>query len=209
MNLDFSETAALRCAEQPWHGGVFPGIEILPLESEGQMRHLHSFMARVPAGRSLPLPGEHAEVFVVSGSVGVGEKECGADSYLRLCTHGLVATAPSVLFVKVGAPYCEEFMLDATAREWLPGEGSARVIPLYSEQGRQTALYAWPGQESGLFDCHFAGTEILLLEGRVSDGDSEYPALSWLRYPHRYDRRITFSAGAKALVKTGHLPLSL
>jgi anti-sigma factor ChrR (cupin superfamily) len=52
---------------------------------------------------------------------------------------------------------------------------------------------------------HHGGTEIMVLEGTLSDEDGSYPAGSWLRFPDGSSHTPYSETGCLLWVKTGHL----
>jgi hypothetical protein len=123
------------------------------------------------------------------------------------------------------APFSEDgCTLFVKLRQFDPSDGERKVIDTRSGDRRALSHAATRelelhrfGQERvsilraaenlDLGDCALAGgAEILVLEGRLSDGGDSFGTGAWLRLPAATRSRLAAAAGARIYLKTGHLP---
>ena len=101
--------------------------------------------------------------------------------------------------------------IDTNDREWLPGNGHLKVMPLHQFSNdvisESTALVFWPAGEKFQPHTHYGGEEILVISGEFIDDYGHYPAGSWLRSPHLSKHNPYVKQDTVILVKVGHLPL--
>jgi anti-sigma factor ChrR (cupin superfamily) len=95
--------------------------------------------------------------------------------------------------------------IDTNSTAWLPGENDVRVMPLYYYETEMVALYKWPAGARYDQHQHFGGEEVFVLSGTLFDEYGEYPAGTWIRYPHNSEHYPYVEAETVIWIKTGHL----
>ena len=215
LNMDFSEVAAVFADERAWVTSPADGVSRVHLEREaGESGHTTSFVRFAP-GASFP---EHAhpqgeELYVLDGVFSDEYGDYPAGTYIRNppgSRHKPFTREGSELFVKLdqfSAADSEKVVVRPEDRQWQPGIGNLRVLPLHSFEGQNTALVFWPENEVFQPHTHWGGEEIVVLEGRFIDEYGDYPAGSWLRSPHMSRHFPRVVEETLIWVKLWHLPV--
>jgi anti-sigma factor ChrR (cupin superfamily) len=216
LNMDFSEEAVVLADERTWVTSPSDGVSRIHLEREAEESgHATSFVRFAPgasfSAHSHPL-GE--ELYVLDGVFSDEHGDYPAGTYIRNppgSRHTPFTREGCELFVKLDqfqAADTEKVVIRPDDRQWRPGIGHLRVLPLHSFEGEHTALVFWPENEVFQPHTHWGGEEIVVLKGRFIDEYGEYPAGSWLRSPHMSRHFPRVEEETLIWVKVGHLPVA-
>jgi anti-sigma factor ChrR (cupin superfamily) len=214
LNMNLSEAVVSHPASQKWVASPAEGVTRIQLErASDESGHVTSFV-NYAAGSSFrshvhPL-GE--EIYVLEGTFSDEYGDYPAGTYLRNppgSSHAPYSTSGCKLFVKL-----DQFDPDDSTRvivrtedrQWRPGIGNLRVLPLHEFGTESTALVFWPANEVFQQHRHWGGEEIVVLAGEFRDEHGSYPAGSWLRSPHMSQHTpYVGQEETLILVKVGHL----
>ena len=212
-NLDYSKRLVIDTSKKAMKASALPGVERISLEREKLESGITTSVVRYEAGA---VCSEHyhpggEEIFVLEGEFG---DECGlypAGTYVRNppgSHHSPLSKIGCKLFVKLNQFQemdSERVVINTTKKEWLPGRGDLKVMPLAGFGAESTALVKWPEGAAFIPHTHFGGEEIFVLEGTFIDEKGEYPTGTWIRSPHLSNHDPFVKEGCTILVKTGHL----
>lgn len=213
LNADFSRRAVVLPQQYQWAASPQPGVERVMLDRIGAEKARATSIVRYAPGSFFPghqHPGGE-EILVLSGTFSDDSDHYPAGWYLRNppgSEHQPFTREGALIFVKL--------------RQMPPGEQCSVRIDTRdpsrwkAEPGRESCLLFTQGVErvvvqrlakGGVLDIASAkGAEILVLQGALLEGSSEYPQGSWLRLPAGdTPRLLAADHGATAYVKTGHL----
>ena len=173
-------------------------------------------VVRYEAGAAFPEhihPGGE-EIFVLEGEFADEFGLYPAGTYIRNppgSRHCPYSTIGCKLFVKLNQfkqGDSKTVVVSTTDKEWLPGHGDLKVMPLAEFNNESTALVKWPERAAFTHHTHVGGEEIFVLEGTFIDEKGEYPKGTWIRSPHLSEHEPFVKEGCTILVKVGHLPAS-
>lgn len=215
INLDFDKRVVMNADDLAWVSSPAAGVWRKQFERAAAESGRVTSIVRYEAGtrfRSHQHPmGE--EILVLEGVFSDEQGDYPAGTYLRNplgSQHAPYSKEGCLIFVKL-----EHFLPDDNQqvvmrpdeRQWLPGQGNLKVIPLHDHLGEHTALVQWPKGERFQPHKHWGGEEILVLEGELADEHGIYPRYTWLRNPHLSEHYPYTDQGALIFVKVGHLPV--
>lgn len=214
INMDFDRVAVSRPNDQHWQSTDTDGVSRAYLEHQpGEPDHATSLVSFVP-GSSFPenvhINGE--EVLVLEGVLSDEYGDYPAGTYIRNppgSKHAPYTKEGCKLFVKINQFQngdMQQIVIRPDERQWQPGIGNLRVVPLHNFATESTALVHWPAEEHFQPHRHFGGEEIFVLQGTFRDEHGEYPAGSWIRSPHLSQHDPYVDEETLILVKVGHLP---
>lgn len=217
LNMDFKQPVVIETDKHPWQASPAKGVWRKPLEREAkESGHTTSLVKYQPGKRfaqhSHPL-GE--EIFVIEGVFSDENGDYPAGTYLRNppgSHHAPFSEPGCIIFVKLNQFDLhdqQQVVINTQQSPWLAGQGSLQVMPLHDFEGEHVALVKWPAGERFSAHRHFAGEEILVLDGMFEDERGRYPPLTWIRNPHMSQHCPFVEQETVILVKTGHLPLAL
>jgi anti-sigma factor ChrR (cupin superfamily) len=210
FNLDFSKSLVIETEQMAWVGSPASGVERKPLARAKQESGHATSIVRYQAGaqfkRHLHPLGE--EIFVLSGIFSDENGDYGPGCYIRNPAgtgHTPFSQPGCVIFVKLHqfAPEDnEQFVKDMDKGEWQCGENNQQVMSLHQFNDEHVMLIKCDAGCDVAIPEHKGGEEILLLSGKVKDGQGEYIKGTWLRRPSHQ----TLSAQTDSLiwVKYGH-----
>lgn len=152
------------------------------------------------------------EVLVLSGTFSEGDQHYPAGWYLRNppgSSHQPCSGPGATIFVKLWqmpAGETRRVRIDTRVTSaWLRSDGR-EVCPLFSDPTEQVSLQRLPAGDV-LFSEAVPSAELLVLDGDLRDGASNYECGSWLRLPAgRYPAITAGPQGVTLYLKTGHLP---
>ena len=219
LNLDFSKRIFIDSNLEDWQASPMKGVWRKRLaREEAERGHATSIVKYEPGASfaSHPHPlGE--EFFVLDGVFSDETGDYPAGTYIRNpegFEHAPFSKEGCTLFVKLHQFQVEDHTqvrIDTNDREWLPGNGHLKVMPLHQFSNdvisESTALVFWPAGEKFQPHTHYGGEEILVISGEFIDDYGHYPAGSWLRSPHLSKHNPYVKQDTVILVKVGHLPL--
>ncbi len=215
INANFNERALVKSAELEWVQSPIPGVDRKPLDRVGAEIARATSLVRYERGSEFS-PHVHSggEEFVVLE--GVFQDEHGdypRGSYVRnppQSRHTPRSTDGCTIFVKLWqfqpndrTRVSRNFLEEQPASQ--DRDGQPRIIPLYQSDFEEVfVLEAAAGEQVNL--QAETGIELLVLEGKLKEGDSTLDLDSWLRLPagHRLQSHAG-KRGVKVWVKRNHL----
>jgi len=212
-NLDYSKRLVIDTTKNSLESSNLPGVERIPLEREKPESGITTSVVRYEAGATFTEhihPGGE-EIFVLEGEFGDEFGLYPAGTYIRNppgSHHSSFSSIGCKLFVKLNQFQerdSKRLVIDTTQKEWLPGRGDLKVMPLAGFGSESTALVKWPEGESFIPHVHFGGEEIFVLEGTFIDEKGEYPTGTWIRNPHLSSHNPFVKEGCTILVKVGNI----
>ena len=214
LNLDFTKRVVFKAIELVWDSSPTQGVYRKQFERSAAESGRVTSLVRFDAGANFPLHthplGE--EIFVLQGTFSDENGDYPAGTYLRNppgSQHKPYSRDGCLIFVKLDHFQIGDnklIVVRPEEREWLPGIGNLKVVPLHDYLGEHTALVQWPKGERFLQHRHWGGEEILVVEGMFSDEHGNYPEHTWLRSPHLSKHAPFTDEDCLILVKIGHLP---
>ncbi len=212
-NLDHLKRLVVDTSKKAMEPSSLPGVERIPLERERPESGITTSVVRYEAGAAF---SEHShpggeEIFVLEGEFADEFGVYSAGTYIRNppgSHHSPFSRTGCKLFVKLNQFQpgdSKRVVIDTTQKEWLPGYGDLKVMPLAEFDSESTALVKWPKGAAFVPHTHFGGEEIFVLEGTFIDEKGEYPTGTWIRSPHLSSHDPFVKEGCTILVKTGHL----
>lgn len=213
INADFSKRVIVEPGQCEWVASPQNGVERMMLDRIGLEQARATSIVRYAPESRFP-PHEHPggeEILVLSGTFSDETGDFPAGWYLRNpdgTAHQPSSAEGALIFVKLRqmAPDDDHLVRIDTRRAsaWQRLE-DRMVCPLFSSPVEQVCLQRVAAGGSILMDAA-GGAELLVLEGRIVDGDRRYKPGTWIRLPA--GERPGFTAGEKGVrfyLKTGHL----
>ncbi len=213
INADTSLPVAVRPGEAAWVASPATGVERLMLERDGGEVARATSIVRFRPGATFEAHSHDAgeEYFVLEGTFSDETGDHPAGTYVRNppgSAHTPFTRDGATLFVKLRqfAPGDHaHLVVDTRHVPWLPTPTRGReILPLHEFDGMRTCLLRWATGTTGRIPEHPDGTEILVLEGSVTDLRRRFPEGSWLRRPSCGEPTL-YAEAATLLLKTGHL----
>jgi hypothetical protein len=215
LNADFSKRAAVHAAHIDWVPSPMGGVDRRMLDRIGdEVARATSIVRYAPGSHFSPHTHGGGEEFLVLD--GVFQDEHGdfpAGSYIRNppTTSHTPASAPGcTLFVKLwqfDLADRTDVRLDTAALSYQPlrDRAGVEVMPLFRDRRETVKLERWqPGTR--IERAAPGGIEVLVLEGRFSEGGETFEPQSWLRLPCGATLRAQAEAdGCRLWIKEGHL----
>jgi hypothetical protein len=215
LNADFSQRVGVHAERLAWTPSPIAGVDRRMLDRIGdEVARATSIVRYAPASHFSPHTHGGGEEFLVLD--GVFQDEHGdypAGSYVRnppTSSHTPGSAPGCTLFVKLWQFDPDDrthvriqtgkipFLPDPTR----PGVG---LQPLFGDSRETVRLERWAPDASVKLEVP-GGIELLVLDGRFSEGDEVFEPLSWLRLPCEARLNATAGAGGCRLwVKAGHL----
>lgn len=213
LNMDFTRAACLLAKDRQWVKSPADGVSRIPLEREAaESGHTTSFV-RFEPGSFFPqhVHPHGEEIYVLEGVFSDENGDYPAGTYIRNppgSQHKPFTKPGCTLFVKLDQfqkDDNEQVVIRPEERQWQPGIGNLKVLPLHNHKTESTALVHWPANEVFQPHTHWGGEEIVVIKGKFIDEYGEYPAGSWIRSPHMSKHFPRVEEETLILVKVGHL----
>ena len=215
-NLDYSKRLVIDTSKKAVEPSDLPGVDRIPLEREKPDSGITTSVVRYEAGTKFAKhihPGGE-EIFVLEGELSDEFGVYPAGTYIRNppgSHHSPFSSIGCKLFVKLNQFQqrdSKRVVINSTEKDWLPGFGDLKVIPLAEFGTESTTLVKWPDGAAFIPHTHSGGEEIFVLEGTFIDENGEYPTGTWIRSPHLSNHNPFVIEGCTILVKVGHMPTS-
>lgn len=213
LNADFSRRAIVTPDQYRWVASPQRGVDRVMLDRLGGETARATSIVRYAPGSTFPRhqhPGGE-EILVLSGTFSEGSEHYPAGWYLRNppgSSHQPSSAEGALIFVKLWQmPPQEDRRVRIDTRDpasWRLQQGR-EVCPLFRADTEQVWLQRLaPGE--AVFAEPVESAELLLVEGRLVDGEHAYERGSWMRLPSGACPRMAAGAqGATVYLKTGHL----
>ncbi|QCR38203.1 cupin domain-containing protein [Nissabacter sp. SGAir0207] len=214
IHADFSQRASVRPADHQWVPSPQSGVERVMLDRIGAEQARATSLVRYRPGSRFPAhthpDGE--EILVLAGTFSEGAHHYPAGWYMRNpdgSSHAPSSAEGATLFVKLRQMHPSERtslrLNTRDAKNW-HDEAGRQVCPLYHSAFEQVCLQRLHAGEPVFSQPPPGGAELLVLEGTLCEGDTEWETNSWLRLPPGpCPALITGPTGALFYLKTGHL----
>lgn len=214
INADFSQRVVIPGDAYDWVASPLPGVERVMLDRiGGEVARATSIVRYAPGSAfSEHIHGGGEEFLVLAGTFSDADGDYPVGSYVRnpigTC-HAPWSEGGCTIFVKLQqfAPDdTRQFAVDTRSAEFQPGSvDGVTMLPLHVHGSEQVRLSRYaPGARFPHHD-HPGGEEVLVIEGRLHDGQGEYGPGSWLRCPPGSDHTPWSDEGCLLYVKAGHL----
>jgi anti-sigma factor ChrR (cupin superfamily) len=204
VNADFSKRVIVEPGQHEWVASPQAGVERMMLDRIGAEKARATSIVRYAPDSHFP-PHEHPggeEILVLDGTFSDETGDFPAGWYLRNpdgTSHQPSSVEGALIFVKLRQMAPDDDIrvrIDTRlASAWQRFE-DRMVCPLFSSPVEQVCLQRVAAGGSILLDA--AGdAELLVLEGRIVDGDRRYKPGTWIRLPA--GDRPAFTAGEKGV----------
>lgn len=216
LNMDFQQKLTIDTEQLAWLPSPAFGVRRKPLEREQQESgHTTSIVKYAPdtsfSSHSHPL-GE--EIFVLEGVFSDEQGDYPAGSYIRNppgSRHAPFSQDGCIIFVKLNQFDAEDLasvrvQTNISTSAGSAEDGQSECTLLHRFANTRTELVHYKGSAAEVQFSTEGGTELLVITGALEDGQGIYPSGCWLRLPHQYPNSFAAKAGARVLVKSGHLP---
>ncbi|MBL4786960.1 MAG: cupin domain-containing protein [Cohaesibacteraceae bacterium] len=215
LNADFSKKAIVHSTDEPWVASPLPGVDRRMLDRIGDEHATRATtIVRYKAGSSFSshTHGGGEEFMVLDGIFSDEHGDYPAGTYVRNpvgSKHTPHSENGCIIYVKLGQmhPDDQDFVrVDSNNTSWKSG----------SVTGTESMhLHTYGGENIALMRCHPGtnfqpelsgnGTEILVLDGQIEDGQHSSSKGTWVRYPGTGKCDLFTKDGCTLLIKTGHL----
>ncbi len=202
INADFTRRVVVEPGQYEWSASPQAGVERMMLDRIGEEQARATSIVRYAPDSHFP-PHAHPggeEILVLSGTFSDETGDFPAGCYLRNppgTSHQPFSIEGALIFVKLRQMAADDrrvVRIDTrTASAWQRHE-DRMICPLFSSPEEQVCLQRVEAGRPILVDAA-AGAELLVLEGRIVDGDRRYQSGAWLRLPA--GDGLGFTAGEK------------
>ena len=211
--MQFNKAVAVKAALNAWEPTDTPGVWRKNLAIDLSEQNQSTYLVRYDAGIQFPFHSHPngEEIFVLDGALIDENGEHPAGTYLRYppgSSHSPRSEERSTLLVKrnqfnVSDRY--QVIINTQEADWLPGEDLTEVMPLYEFEDESVAMQKWPAGTKARPHRHFSGEEVFVLTGCINDEYGQFPAGSWIRYPHNSEHFPFTEEETIFWIKSGHL----
>jgi len=214
INADFTKTATVRPGDVDWIPSPLPGVERRMLDRiGGEVARATSIVRYAPDSRfDAHTHDLGEEFFVLEGTFSDASGDYEPGSYVRNppgSSHAPWSDEGCTIFVKLRqfdpADQAPVTINTRTAR-WQPFlRDGLECLPLHRHGDEIVRLLRLAPGAVVPRHGHFAGEEILVLDGVLEDDFGVYPAGTWNRHPPGSRHRAWSDKGCTLWTKTGHL----
>jgi hypothetical protein len=215
LNADFSQRAVVHAARLAWVPSPMKGVERRMLDRIGdEVARATSIVRYAPRSHfSAHTHGGGEEFIVLDGVFQDEHGDYPPGSYVRnppTSRHTPGSDRGCVIFVKLWQFEPDdrtEVRIDTGRMPFVPAPGRTGVelMPLFRNPREDVRLERWAPNLHVELTAQ-GGIELLVLDGRFSEGAEDFTVQSWLRLPAGAMLRAKAGAeGCKVWVKTGHL----
>ncbi|MFN2410736.1 MAG: cupin domain-containing protein [Halomonas sp.] len=217
LNADFTRFACVTPEDYRWVASPSAGVERMMLDRIGdEVARATSLVRYAPNSQFDPhVHGGGEEILVLEGVFADEYGRYAAGSYLRnpIGTGHTpqIGDQGALILVKLHQfDQNDELQLAIPAHRlpWQPDRrpGIAYKM-LHTFKQERVSLERWEAGQAIEYPVLTGGLELFVLEGTLSDGDREYAAGSWCRYPSGVALTLTAGeSGVQLYLKRGHLP---
>ena len=219
INADFTCRALLAPEHYQWVSSPQNGVERVMLDRVGAEKARATSIVRYAPDSNFPHhlhPGGE-EILVLSGTFSADNIDYPAGWYLRNppnSGHQPYSKEGAVIFVKLWqmpATEARYVAIDTNDTANWQKKGNRDVCHLFSDDSEQVSLQRLNANEVLFTDAVKGGAEILVLDGKLIDGEliddaQIYTRGGWIRLPVGALPKIKAGAqGVTVYLKTGHL----
>ncbi|PCF96639.1 cupin domain-containing protein [Vreelandella nigrificans] len=216
LNADFSHFACVTPEHYRWVNSPSTGVERMMLDRVGdEVARATSLVRYAPNSQfSHHTHGGGEEILVLDGVFADEHGRYPAGSYLRnpIGTGHTpqIGSEGALILVKL-RQFDENDLLrlaiPAHRLPWQPDRRTGVSYKMLHTFGQErVSLERWAAEVKVNYPCLSGGLELLVLEGSLRDGDTEYPQGSWCRYPVGAAPQLQAgTTGVQLYLKRGHL----
>lgn len=216
LNADFSHFACVTPEHYRWVNSPSTGVERMMLDRVGdEVARATSLVRYAPNSQfSHHTHGGGEEILVLDGVFADEHGRYPAGSYLRnpIGTGHTpqIGSEGALILVKLRQFDANDLLRLAIPAHRLPWQPDRRTgvsyKMLHTFGQERVSLERWAAEVKVNYPCLSGGLELLVLEGSLRDGDTEYPQGSWCRYPVGAAPQLQAGkAGVQLYLKRGHL----
>lgn len=217
LNADFSHFACVTPDDYQWVASPSAGVERMMLDRIGdEVARATSLVRYAPNSQfDRHVHGGGEEILVLEGVFADEHGRYAAGSYLRnpIGTGHTpqIGEEGALILVKLHQFDPNDILQLAVPAHRLPWQPDRRpgitYKMLHTFKQERVSLERWEPGHAIRYPVLTGGLELFILEGALSDGDRDYPAGSWCRYPSGVALTLTAGAeGVQLYLKRGHLP---
>jgi len=214
INADFSKTATVRPGDADWVPSPLPGVDRQMLDRiGGEVARATSIVRYAPKSRFDAHTHDLGEEFLVlEGTFSDATGDYGPGSYVRNppgTSHAPWSDDGCTIFVKLRQFDPDDLTpvsVDTHTAPWQPFlRNGLECQPLHRHGDEIVRLLRLVPGAVVPRHGHFAGEEILVLDGTLEDDFGVYPTGTWNRHPSGSRHRAWSESGCILWTKTGHL----
>jgi len=218
LNADFSRAAAMDSARMDWQASPSPTVWRKRLDLvDGEFSRVTSVVRYDPDSAFHPHGHPQGEeILVLAGTFSDEHGDYPAGTFLlnpQGFRHAPFSKQGCIIFVKLCQYIGEDrdhVVVDTNTAEWRALAPGIEELPLYREPDHPESiamlrLAAGTALPAGDGATAPAGTEIFVISGRLSTGQTTYETGAWLRYPGALPLALTAETETKLYLKRNHL----
>ncbi|NLS13412.1 cupin [Vibrio sp. SM6] len=214
INMNFEDQVWINTDAEEWTLSPNKAVWRKPLEREAAESGRATSLVKFAANATFT-PHEHPggeEIFVLDGVFSDEHGDYAAGSYLRNPAnshHTSFSRSGCTLLVKLNQFQADDHAtvrIDTHQAEWFSGIHQVQIMPLHQFGTEHVCLVKWPKGERFNPNHGSKGEEVFILSGELREGQSIYPAHSWLRFPQTQIHALEAIEDSVIWLKAGHLP---
>ena len=215
LNADFSLTARVHDADNPWRASPSAGVERKMLDRIGDEVARATTIVRFAEGSAFAshTHGGGEEFIVLDGVFQDEHADYPAGSYVRnppTSRHTPRSEPGCTIFVKLWQMHADDrahvvIDMNGLTLHADPERPGVEAATLFQDAYETVRKERWASGSEIALETQ-GGAELLILSGEVRDGDARLSARDWLRVPDGAAAMLTVGPhGAEVWVKKGHL----
>lgn len=215
LNADFTKPVLIKTEDAPWVASPIPGVDRRMLDRIGdEVARATSIVRYAPGSHFSAHTHTGGEEFIVLD--GVFQDEHGdypAGTYVRnppTTQHTPRSEHGCTILVKLWQfDLADRTQFSMNMDDAAESVGAGIHMAQLHKDARETVRYIRANAGASIALDNAGGTELFVLDGSATHGDSELPKGAWLRLPDGQPLSIIAGPkGASVWVKTGHLPFA-
>ncbi|MBT8410768.1 MAG: cupin domain-containing protein [Octadecabacter sp.] len=215
LNADFTKPVLIKTEDAPWVASPIPGVDRRMLDRIGdEVARATSIVRYAPGSHFSAHTHTGGEEFIVLD--GVFQDEHGdypAGTYVRnppTTQHTPRSEHGCTILVKLWQfDLADRTQFSMNMDDAAESVGAGIHMAQLHKDARETVRYIRANAGASIALDNAGGTELFVLDGSATHGDSELPKGAWLRLPDgQLLSIIAGPKGASVWVKTGHLPFA-
>lgn len=213
LNMEFDRPVVVRTADMQWEASPMGGVWRKPLAREAAEHGHTTSVVRYDEGSrfSAHLHPKGEEILVLEGVFSDEHGDYAAGTYLRNppgSRHSPFSEPGCVLLVKLDQFDSDDDVLlrvDSRSGAWHEAGDGVQVMPLHQHGSENVELQQYAAGRACLTHRPDAGEELFVVSGRLTDGEQQYAAGSWLRLPPDSELQLRADEATLLWAKSGHL----
>jgi anti-sigma factor ChrR (cupin superfamily) len=215
LNADFTQPFLIKTEDAPWIASPMPGVDRRMLDRIGDEIARATSIVRYAAGSHFSAHTHTGgEEFIVLD--GVFQDEHGdypAGTYVRnppTTQHTPRSNQGCTILVKLWQfDLADRIQFSMNMDDAAENIGAGLHMAQLHKDARETVRYIRADAGATIALDEAGGTELFVLDGSATQGDTDLPNAAWLRLPDGQPLSlIAGPTGARVWIKTGHLPFA-